>query len=424
MRKLFAILLLLVASVAAALWLRDHDGFVILKVDEYSVQTSLILFAAILLVAWFLLTVVWGTVVRVIRTPRGLRRWWRGRRRSRGRDELVNGLIQLAEGHYEQAERMLTRHPDVDGLPLFHYLLAAIAAHRRSDMDARDRFLTLADESETGAEVAVGLLQAQFQLESQQWEQALATLSWLHERAPGNRRVLGLLYRCAVELEDWERAADLLPELRRHDALTSDELAGLETRLARKRLEAAVAPGGEQRLASVWQGLTRAQRQDPELRAFYARCLIRANDSATAADLLRGWLRRDWDDRLVAVWGELDGIPADQAYGQAEKWLERRPEDPVLLRAAALQALRAGFWGRARSCLEAAVARGGDAATERLLGDLYHQLGETELARNAWQRALDAGLGRPSVAVPALPARAETEVQADEEAAPASSAGS
>ncbi|WP_440996740.1 heme biosynthesis HemY N-terminal domain-containing protein [Arhodomonas sp. SL1] len=409
MRKLFIALLLLIASMAAALWLRDHQGFVILKFGEWSLQTSLVVFAAALLVAWAVLSLAWTLVVRLVTTPRGMRRWIRGRRRSRSRERLVNGLIQLAEGHYEQAERMLTRQAEADELPLFHYLLAAIAAHRRGDTDERDRFLSLADESEPGATVAVGLLQAQLQLESRQWEKALATLSWLHERAPGNRRVLSMLYHCSLHLEDWERARALLPELRRNHALPDGELSGLENRLAKERLDAATAPGAEQSLASIWQGLSRAERREPELRAHYARCLIRAGESSTAAELLRGWLRHDWDDRLVEAWGELDDdYPGDQAYTQAEKWLSHRPEDAVLLRAAARQALRAGLWGRARSCLEAAVARDADAATERLLGDLYDQLGESELARKAWRRALDRGLGRPAMEVPALPARAAT----------------
>ncbi|WP_018718055.1 heme biosynthesis HemY N-terminal domain-containing protein [Arhodomonas aquaeolei] len=405
MRKLFVALLLLLASIAAALWLRDHQGFVIIKVGAWSVQTSLVLFAGILLVGWAVLGLVWTLLARLFATPRGMRRWVQGRRRNRSRERLVNGLIQLAEGHYEQAERMLTRQAEADGLGLFHYLLAAISAHRRGDNESRDRFLSLADESESGAEVAVGLVQARFQLDARQREQALATLSWLHERAPGNRQVLALLYRCVTELEDWERARELLPQLRRHQALPADELDALETRLATERLDDAVAPGAEQSLASIWQGLTRAERRDPALRAHYARCLIRSGESAAAAELLKGWLRHDWDDRLVTAWGELEEVPGDQGFAQAERWLNHRPDDPVLLRTAGLQALRGGLWGRARSCLEAAAARDDDALTHRLLGDLYQQLGEPELARRAWHRAMDAGLGRPAVTVPALPPR-------------------
>ncbi|MDZ7810453.1 MAG: heme biosynthesis HemY N-terminal domain-containing protein [Arhodomonas sp.] len=319
MRKLFIALLLLIASMAAALWLRDHQGFVILKIGEWSLQTSLVVFAAALLVAWAVLSLAWTLVVRLVTTPRGMRRWIRGRRRSRSRERLVNGLIQLAEGHYEQAERMLTRQAEADELALFHYLLAAIAAHRR-DTDQRDRFLSLADESEPGATVAVGLLQAQLQLESRQWEKALATLSWLHERAPGNRRVLSMLYHCSLHLEDWERARALLPELRRNHALPDGELSGLENRLAKERLDAATGAGAEQSLASIWQGLSRAERREPELRAHYARCLIRAGSPRTAAELLRGWLRHDWDDRLVEAWGELDddhpgGRPTGRSNG-------------------------------------------------------------------------------------------------------------
>lgn len=408
MRKLFLALIVLLASVVAALWFRQQDGFVVMRVGDYAVQSSLIIFVAVVVAVWLVLSLLWVTLRKLWQTPRKLRGRMAARRRRNAHKRLVSGLIQVAEGHYSEAERTLLQKVGATDLPLVHYLLAAIAAHRRGSWDERDEYLGHADRSDPRARVAVGLLQAQLQIESEQWEQALATLSWLRERAPANPRALALLARCAHALEDWERLAQLLPELRRRNALRPRELDELERRVIEIRLNNAMGEtDAKSRLAEVWQKLSREQRRDPTLQALYARCLIHAGENEAAEKLLFDWLQKDWDARLVQVWGELDGAGAQRRFARTEHWLRERPEDPELLAAAGFQAVQSELWGRARTYLEAAGARTGRLDVHRQLADLYDRLGETEKARQAYRRALGLAPGRrglPLVAASPEPA--------------------
>lgn len=403
MRKLFLALLLLLASVAAALWFQDQDGFVIIRLGELAIQVSLFVAVGAVLLAWIALGIGIGLLRRVWRTPRQLRGALERRRRARARRHLMSGLLQLAEGRYLEAERTLAPRAEASDLPLFHYLLAAIAAQRRGDWQLREDYLARADRADPRARVAVGLLQAQLQMDAEQWEQALATLTWLRERAPANRRALALLARCLVAVEDRARLAELLPDLRRQRALPEPELAQLERQSFLDRL-AAVGPGsGADDVTAVWESLPKERQRDPELQAAYARALMRADCHATAEQLLRRWLKDQWHDALVAAYGELAVDPPERAFEQIEGWLRRRPEEPALLFAAARQAARCELWGRARSYLEAAASRTGHAEVHRMLAELYERLGETERARRAYRRAIGLDPGRNSLPPIELP---------------------
>lgn len=387
MKKLFFALILLIASVAAALWLRERDGFVIVQVGEWSVQASLVVFVAALVVLWLVIRVLFGLGGRVARAPGNMQAWLGRRRHDRARDELLKGLFLVAEGRYGDAERKLLSHVGAADVPVLHHLLAAIAAQRRGDWDARDEQLALADQSTPGAGVAVGLLQAQLQMDAEQWEQAHATLNWLRGEAPRNRRAVGLLAQCLLALEDWDRLWEMLPDLRRVGTISPQRLAMLEERVVAARMRRSAVAGGDE-LKALWQRLDQEQRDATGLRTIYLDALVDAGREGEAERLLLRWLRQDWEPALLRVWGRLGRVNGDRVLAQSERWLKQHPEDEYLLEAAGRQAMKRDLWGQARSYLEAAGARSHRADVQLVLAELYEQIDEPDRARAAYRRAL------------------------------------
>lgn len=393
MRRLFLALLLLLASVLLALWFRDHDGFVVVTAGPWTLQTSLIVFigalAALMLAVWLGV----GLLRRLLGAPGGVRRWFGLRRTRRVQRQFLQGLMLLAEGSYPQAEKALAKRATQGDAPLIHYLGAAVAAQRQGDLERRDDYLSRADRAQHDGRLAVGLMQAQLQLEAGQRERALASLVYMHEQAPNNRRALELLLSCAEALEDWERLADLLPEARRLKLGRAENLERLQRRVAVERLAVAARRGDLEKLQGIWQSQPPGVRDSPDLLADYAGHLIRLGAHAPAEKLLRSALDKHYLPALARRYGEVDLRPADRQLSQVERWLKQRPEDPALLQAAGRHALRAGLWGRARSYLEAAAARTDEAQCHRLLAALYERLGEDEAAARAYRRALELALG-------------------------------
>lgn len=389
--KLLAAIVLLLLAAVLAIWFREQDGYVLIAAGGWSLETSLLFFIGMMFAAWLAVSVTWALVKRLLSLNSGLRQLFVGRRQERSRSRLVDGLILTAEGKHKKAESLLMKDVDASDLPLLHYLFAAVNAQRRGSFSGRDHYLRMADRTSPRARFSVGLLQAQLQMEAKQWEQAFATLNYLEEKNPRHPRVQEMLFKCARRLREDDKALRLIPELLRSDSLKQDEALRLRVELAENSLKDAKDVAA---LRKVWDGLPREAQAVPSLVAAYARALIAAGDVALAESVVRGRLQKGWDEILVYVYGDLplDAEAAGAAFSQVEKWLAERPDQPDLLLAAGKLALRNQIWGRARSYLEAAAARGAHEA-QALLGGLLEQLGETEAALAAYRACCQASGG-------------------------------
>lgn len=392
MRKLFILLLALVVSVAAALWLNQKGGFVLVSLGEWTLQTSVILFVgailALIAAVYFLVTLL----RQVFGVPRRLRGWSRNRRQRRARASLIDGLIRLAEGRPAEAEKQLLKHIDRSEAPLLHYLAAAVSAQQRGSYEDRDRFLADADRVSPRARLAVGLIQAQLQVEAMQWEQALATLNYLQELAPRNPRVLSMLLKCCLALKEWERLERLLPELKKQGVIDDARAQALARQVAEQRLRQ--AQGSDLvTLERTWNGLGKSQREDPELTLLYVDGLIGFGSEDEAERVLRNRLQKDWQPSLVQRYGSLRIGEPEKAFAQTEKWLKERPDDALLLYVAGRHALRAKLWGRARLYFEASLGRLPSSQAYHALGALLEGMGESDAARECYRKAIEAVSG-------------------------------
>ncbi|NLO81133.1 MAG: heme biosynthesis protein HemY [Xanthomonadaceae bacterium] len=414
MRKLILALLILLLSVAAALVLYRWGGLVIITLGEWTLQTSVLFFVLALVAALALLQLAVALLRGLFGVPGRLGQWRQQRRERQVRNRLIKGLLRLAEGRSEEAEKLLTWNVHLSEAPLLHYLGAAIAAQRQGAHEQRDAYLAQADKSSPKASLAVGLIQAQLQLEARQWEQALATLHYLHDLAPNHPRVQAMLLRACEALGEWKRIELLLPAARRQKAVSSGELSRLEWTAALRRLQQAQAQGAAA-VEAAWNSLDRRLRQDTDLEIVYVDGLAANGQGEQAERLLRTRLNKSYDPRLAQRYGQLPLAAPEKALSQVEKWLLERPDDPVLLQAAGRLALQARLWGRARDYLEAASARQSAPDALYLLGRLLEQMGELEPARERYRQALERLSGNGGALLPLNSAEQRALIQAKDE---------
>jgi len=183
-----------------------------------------------------------------------------------------------------------------------------------------------------------------------------------------------------------EDVVALLPALRKYRVYAEARLAELEAELATRRLaQPAVTPAEVQQ---IWQGLSTGAREQVPVLSAYVRALLQLNADDEVEGLLRKALARQWDPRLVALYGDIDTKPA-ALLGRAEVWLGTHAGDPQLLQTLGRLSFRAELWGKARAYLEESVTRQPSAIGYRLLADVYDKLGEPELARHQRERGLE-----------------------------------
>lgn len=408
MKLLLATLLVLFVGAVTALQLIEDPGYVLIGVGGWTVEMSL----AVLAVLTLLLALIFHYGLRLVsatwRLPQHWRSWRRRRHTLQARRGLTRGLVAMAEGEWDAAERSLLRQAGESETPLLHYLAAARAAHQSHADDRRDHYLRLAHACVPEESIAVALTQAELQLEHRQFEQAESTLAGLLREAPRHRHVLQLQLRLLLELQAWTRLRELLPALRRRKVIPGDEYRRLELRVYGELLDVAAADGNAASLVETWGGIPADLRHDRLLVQAHAGHLARLGRGDLAEPLLREALNRRMDNPLVRLYGLLEQATPARQLTTVEGWLTAHPADPDLLLAAGRIAVRNHLWGKARSAFEASLAARLDSEALRDLGALLEQLGEHEAAAARYREAAQLGHGvaevpAPKAALPAIP---------------------
>ncbi len=388
MKALLVLLLALAGSVLLGMLLQQETGVVAFGLRGWVVEMSLPLFV-LLLVALILLSYAGiRLLLRLWRSPRALRRWRARRRRRKALQALNRGYAALLKGQWRQAERLLIGSAEESEAPLLHYLGAARAAQLSGDAARRDEYLRQAHDHLPDDALAVGLAQAELQLQQGQTEQALATLRKLQQEEPANPRLLSLLLQAESRLGEWQAVLDLLPGLKRHRLLDEEALREQEQRAWEGRLAAAAADG-EEALATCWRGLPRRLQEDPELLSTYARLARGTSLEPRIEQLLRKALKRNWSPQLIRIYGEIRGEDGMKQLIQAESWLKEHPDDPDLLLTLGRLSLDNRLWTKAREYLEKALSLRPSIEAWQLLARAQEELGMKEAAAESCRAGLE-----------------------------------
>ena len=120
----------------------------------------------------------------------------------------------------------------------------------------------------------------------------------------------------------------------------------------------------------------------------YAEQLRTLGAESEAEEVLGKALKRQYDARLVALYGELAGADPARQLQTAEGWLKAHPQDASLLLTLGRLSLQNRLWGKARDYLESSLRmeRNPEACAE--LARLLAGLGETERSNQLFQEGL------------------------------------
>jgi len=388
MKMLIIIALALVLGVAA-IWAADFEpGFVLLQYGQWSLETSLVVFTAI-----YILLVVAGylalrSLVLLKQTPKRINAWKTTQRQKRANRALTRGLITLEEGRWTEAERILVRHATHSETPLLHYLAAARAAQKQQAPERRDNYLRLAHETTEGADIAVGVVQAELQLSAGQKEQALATLQHLREVAPKHPYVLQLLQSLYQDMDQWQEMQSVLPDLRKRHVLERNEVAALDQEAAVGQLQMALAKQDWQKMAEVWEKSSSKARQTEAMLVPYVNGLIQQDQEEQAIAQIEQFMRNSWSDKLVYIYGVLTQGDLLARLATAEKWLKANPDNACLLLTVGRLAKANQLWTKAEEYLQQSIRLDAKGETYQVLAEVQLALDKNEAAADTYKQGL------------------------------------
>ncbi len=387
MKLLFITLALLLAAIYVGSIAMDDPGFIIIGYHGQVLRTSFIFFALCTILAGILLYYAVRLLANIWSSPKRVGNWNADRKEKKAQKSLSKGYAALAEGNWEAAEKSLSHDAKIsDRLSYIHYLGAAQAAQSMGKVEKRDDYLQLAHSSAPEADVAVGITRAELQMQEGQNEMARITLEELLANHRNHPRVLKLLSEIHVTNGEWASLQPLLKRLRKNKALPPEELQSLENQTWAGLLNGSSADITE--MKETWATVPKKLKEDPDLLFAYLEKLTNSPDNAEAVPLIEKALNKNWDNRLVSLYGMANGANPAKQLERAEKWLPTHQDDHKLLSILGKLCNKNELWGKAKHYLETAIEFGAGPEVYRQLADTLEKMGESEEASECCKKGL------------------------------------
>ena len=391
MKRFFiASLVVLLLSVALVAAIELDPGYILISYNTYTLETSVWIGVGLFVLLFSIVYGFFSLLRRLISGTGALSDWLSGRDYRRSQQQTTHGLIAFIEGNWQSSRKTLAKAAAKSETPLLNYLIAARASHALDDSKQMKAFLKKAEQSTSGAGIAVVLTQAELQLRSGRFEPSLATLTRVRRNAGKHPHVLYLLAQTYQGLNDWQQVLALLPELKKYKVLAPDEITELEITASKASiLEAAKSRSDALgNLRPLWQSFSTAVKANSEVIACYAESIIALGDMQGAEKLIRNRLKKDWNSTLVSLYGKVASDDPARQLLFAEDCLKQRNNDAALFLCLGRMSLRNAFWGKAREYFERSLQfeDSGEVCAE--MGRLLAHLGEHEASSEYFYRGL------------------------------------
>lgn len=371
----------------------NSAGYVLIGIEQWSIETSLFVFLGILTVLFLVMYITLRLLGWSLRLPKQIRKRVETNKLAISQQALIKGLVDSAEGNWENAEEILIKHASHSGAPLIHYLTAARAAQSRGAIDKRDEYLQIASQHADNAEIAVGLTQAELNLSGEQYEQALETLTRLHSINPTHASVLRLLHLTYQQLGDWQALRALIPSLNTHKVLMETELKLVETEVFSNLLKEAAEQKNSAELRRLWAEMPLSIKVMKGVAAIYFAAMIDSGAGAEIEDELVKNLSANWNDTLLVLFGNIQSINPVLQLETAERWLIGHADDSVLLMVLGKLSGQRTDYVKAERYLKQSITLEPNVQSYRLLGDLALIQGDANTASQFYKQGLELAAG-------------------------------
>jgi HemY protein len=387
MRLLTFVIVLSLATLLGA-FISHHPGYALFSYGEWTVEMPLWLtFFATLLILGLTISIL--LVFNFIFSGSNrLRSLLRKQKLSHARALTYQGLLELAEGYWKNAERSLSKSAPNSDTPLINYLSAAEAADAAGYPERRDHYLELALAAGQGSDTVVRLTQAKLMIKQGKLEQSVATVRKLYEESPKHPKVLELLCTLYEMQEDYLSLFTLLPQLKKIGIFSKDtysllELKGYKAKLASKAEE------GLHSLIQFWKEADKSIQQNPNLIYDYTKSLLSLKANTEAEQILRTTLKTVWVPQLVYLYGlVISESSCRKQLDFMESYLTAHTDDSIFLLTLGRLCVANELWGKGRDYFERSLHLQPRPETYAELAQLMDRLGQKELREDYFRKGL------------------------------------
>lgn len=380
MFKVLLLFLLLMAGIVLGPIIAGHQGYVLIQTDNWNIETSVTGLVIILVLSLLVLFAIEWLLRRLFRTGARTRGWFLGRKRSRARKQTKQALLKLAEGDYQQVEKLMAKNADHAEQPVVNYLLAAEAAQQRGDEARANQHLERAAELADNDQVPVEITRARIQLARNENHAARHGIDQLLEITPRHPEVLRLAEQAYIRTGAWASLLDIIPSMQKAQVGDEAHREALSQQAWMGLMDKARAEQGSEGLKQWWRNQSRKTRQQPGLQVAMAEHLIECDDHQTAQEIILDGLKRQYDERLVMLMPRLKAGNPEQLEKVLRQQIKTHGDRPLLWSTLGQLLMQHGEWQEASLAFRAALKQRPDAFDYAWLADVLDRLHKPEEA--------------------------------------------
>jgi len=360
---------------------------VLVVLPPYRVEVALNLLLVLLAGGFVLLYSMVRLASSALLMPARVRDYRLARRRDKAQSSLLASLEAFFEGRYAKAEQSAVQALELGENPRLSGIIAARAAHELRAYDRRDAHLERAAVGAAEDDPLRVITEAELLLDERRPQETLERLQALPRK---HTAALRLELKAQQQTRQWDQVAAGIPELERRRVLDPEQAAKLRTHalaesLRRKGLDAYA-------LDEAWKKLTDAERRETAVARAAAESYIALGRGSDAQTIVEQSLDSAWASELVALYPKTSGRDTVRQIERAESWLERHPNDAVLLLALGRLCAQRQLWGKAQSYLEASISVEPTHRAHLELARLHESLGNADAARRHYRASLELAL--------------------------------
>jgi HemY protein len=390
MRIFITIVILFAVAIGLAVGARFNPGNVVFFYPPYRIDMSLNLFLALAIGLFAVLYTIMNAIRSTQQMPQRVAAYRREKREREGNRALRDALKSLFEGRFGHAEKAAMRAAESDENAGLSALIAARAAHRMSQNDRRDAWLSRAQDPS----LKTARLMTAIELSTDEHDPASALEAVRELNSSGTRHIhaLRLALKANQRAKDWPEVLRLVRLLDKRNAL-HPALSRRLRELAYEDLLSTQAHDAES-IRRVWSAIPAEDRVQPYVAVRAAKAFNAKGLHDEARGVVEKALAVDWDERLVRAYGESAAAEGSAALltqiEHCEQWSKAHPTDPELALTLGTLCLRQKLWGKAQRHLEQALSQASDMETVRQahlkLAQLHEALNQPDEAASHYRQ--------------------------------------
>ena len=380
MLKILLLFALLIAGIVVGPIISGHQGYVLIQTDNYNIETSVTGLVIIMILTMVVLFAIEWLLRRIFRTGAHTRGWFVGRKRRRARRQTEQALLKLAEGDYQQVEKLMAKNADHAEQPVVNYLMAAEAAQQRGDDARANQHLERAAELAGDDLIPVEIARVRLQLARNENFAARHGIDKLLEITPRHPEVLRLAEQAYTRTGAWNSLLDIIPSMAKANVGDEEQRAALEQQAWVGLMGQTLADRGNDGLREWWKSQNRKTRSQVTLQVAMANLLIESDDHDTAQQIIIDGLKKQYDDRLAMLIPRLKTNNPEQLEKVLRQQIKTVGDRPLLWSTLGQSLMRHGEWQEASIAFRAALKQRPDAFDYAWLADALDRMHQPEEA--------------------------------------------